>query len=285
MPFPTISGTHTDIWVTFWNTTFKSYIEGLSTGEGGWPAQLTASGRLVVSTSDEWKATVTGSPGLAVKIPDGAQYIVDGALVTADGDQTIVGLTPNATRWLEITVDAEGVWDAIEHETRPALGTGIAAKVTTGASSVTDLDVTEAETDVILSMPVLMARISSFDARLTLLESGSSGGGSGFAYAGIAPWLTTDPRATAEVVAEMIVIALAGIGGVDAIRENPELRAVIREIGSHGLGIAEVNPDSTTRSESTTIIIGITGDGSGDTIDDLIEGTANVDEAGQVIGP
>lgn len=284
MAFPTISATHTDIWLEFWNTTFKDYIEGLATDAGGWPSLLTANGRLVVSDSDEWKPVLTGSPSLAIVIPDGAQYVIDGKLFTADGDQSLVGLTPNVTRYLEITVDEEGVWDYIEHESRPAAGTGVAAKVTTGASSVTDLDTSEAETDVILTMPVLMARLNSFDARLTLLEGGGGGGG-GSTYSGSAPWLSSDPRATAAVIDEKIATAIAGIGGADAIRENPELRSLIAELGSQGIGIAEINPDVTTRSESTTIVIGITGDGSGGTIDDLEEGTATVDEEAQVIGP
>ena len=87
------------------------------------------------------------------------------------------------------------------------------------------------------------------------------------------------------VIEEKLALLAASNNDTQAVRENPELRALIAELGSQGLGLAEVNAESTLRSTATTVLIGITGDGSGGSMDDLVEGTANVDEEMQVIGP
>ncbi len=121
-------------------------------------------------------------------------------------------------------------------------------------------------------------------ARLDALSS-DDGGGATVTFLSQLKYSVEDPRNAVTVIEEKLALLAATNSDTQAVRENPELRALIAELGSQGLGLAEVNAESTLRSTATTVLIGITGDGSGGSIDDLVEGTANVDEELQVIGP
>lgn len=124
----------------------------------------------------------------------------------------------------------------------------------------------------------------SVAARLDALGS-DEGGGATVTFLSQLKYSPGDPRNAVTVIEEKLALLAATIGSSQVMRENPELRALIAELGSQGLGLAEVNAESTLRSTATTVIIGITGDGSGGSMDDLVEGTAQVDEELQVIGP
>lgn len=163
MALPTITSTTTDIWVTFWNNTFLPWLAGQISGAGGWPFPLTQNGRVVLDEADAGKAQMTGTPSLAIILPDGAQYVVGGTLYTVSGDQTLT-VSDSFEGWLEPTVEVDEsdvvTWGTIEHEEHPAPGTGVLGKVTSNVDHVIALDTSESESDVILSMPLLLQRLN-----------------------------------------------------------------------------------------------------------------------------
>ncbi len=274
---PRISATHTDFWVSFWNNTFLPALEGeISGGGGGWPGALTHDGRILTTGATDGAAETTPTPALAIVIPDGAAYVVGGVLKVADEDKTIGGLSPNFTGWLELVVTYNSVsetddWTVIEHVTRPALGTGILGKVTTGASSVTSLDTSEAESDVILSAPLIASRLRSIEARLALLEGGGGGGGGGAAYASFLPWQPSpgDTRDTVTVVNALLAALEAELrteiqnGGVMPFPTPFDILA--NSIAKCAIADGESSPHSIERQEMALIKPGSFGDGSNDT--------------------
>lgn len=278
MPYvhPLISETTTDIWLTFWNTTFKAALEAGVAGGSGWPVEFTGNGRIITDSAADGAAQETGSPSPNIVIPDGSQYVVGGVLQTADGDQTLGPISPNFTGWLVPVVTFNETsevydWTLIEYVTRPALGAGVLGKVTTGATNVTALDTSEAESDVIPTMPLLLARIAA-------------GGGGGAAYWGALFKSASLLQTIEQMVNEKIALAIAGLGSSDPT-EFPEMKHVLQELGGHAVGIVETNPGAANRLRSTPVVLGVSGDGSSGSIDDFAEGTATVESETRTVGP
>jgi hypothetical protein len=166
-PALNITANHTDIWLDFWNNTFLPALQTEIGGAGSWPSAFTRDGRIVADEDDAGAAQMTGSPSLAIILPDGAQYVVNGVLRTVDGDQTLT-VPDSFEGWLVPTAtvnETTGVvtWGVAPHEERPALGSGVLGKVTSNVDQVTALDTGEAQSDVILTMPLLLQRLNGGD--------------------------------------------------------------------------------------------------------------------------
>jgi hypothetical protein len=280
-----ITTNSTDNWVPWWNNFWLPNLQAeIDDAGGGFGAGvLTGDGRLVTDDGDAGKLQMTGSPSLAVILPAGAQIVTDGVLHVVDGDQTLI-VPSGFTGWITpvATVnETTGVvtWSAATSETRNALGTGTAGKVTSSADAVTLLNTSEAESDVILALPVLQARQRSILTRLAALESGGSGGGSGgFAYSGIAPWLPDpgDTRRTDIVIAAMLDELTATLraemqnGGIrprqtvvdQLMHELAITRQMVIRLGT----LSPVTTDDAERSQSANVVGradgSIYGDGS-----------------------
>lgn len=213
-PGPRITATTTDIWVDFWNDTFLPWAEGGSGGGANGLAAFLGNGRMISAAllPNDGDNYLPPSPSLAVQLPENTRWVQDGALITLESDTVIAGVPANFAGWiaLHVAFDEEAqadIWSLSTHVARPVPGFGVLGHVTADADSVTTIDSSEVQSDVIPTMPLLMQRHQSTEARLAQLE-GSTGEGTGtgtsggFVYAGSAPWLPApgDDRATSVVI-------------------------------------------------------------------------------------
>ena len=231
-PFPEISATFTDVWVEFWNVVFKSWADNLSGGTGsasGWPTSFTLNGRILETDPDTLSARTPGSPALAVILPVGGKWILDGELRVLEDDVTIGDISPVFTGWIVpvATYDEEFdvlIWTHEEYETRPALGTGVACKVETSYDRINTLTITEDECDVIPTLPIILAR-------MRLLSGGGSG--TGAIYLKDLFYSVEDPR-DAQTVIEEKLAALVDMIQVGADREAP---SEVDKLWEYSLGL------------------------------------------------
>ena len=101
-PFPLISQTDTDIWLDFWNITWKSWIEsngGSAGGDGSGELStyFTQNGRLKETEADSVVPHIEGSPSLSIILPATSKYVLGGKLYVLDEDKQIGPFTPNFT--------------------------------------------------------------------------------------------------------------------------------------------------------------------------------------------
>lgn len=232
-PTNNITTDSTDVWVSWWNNTWLPNLQAEISGAGGGfgAGVLTLDGRVVADDDDESALQMTGSPSLAVILPDGAQIVVDGVLRVVDGDQTLP-VPSGFTGWITpVATVNEGTgvvtWSAATSATRGALGSGTAAKVISSADAVTTLDTSETESDVILTMPLLLSRQRDIMTRLTALEGGGGGSGGGASAAEHLPWQSAgtgkDTRNTVTVVNEKLAAVLAA--AIDAAQAGGEFES------------------------------------------------------------
>jgi len=232
-PTNNITTDSTDVWVSWWNNTWlpnlQAEIDGAGSGFGA--GVLTLDGRIVADETDGSALQMTGSPSLAVILPDGALIVADGVLRVVDGDQTLP-VPSGFTGWITpvATVnETTGVvtWTGATSATRGALGSGTAAKVISSADAVTTLDTSETESDVILTMPLLLSRQRDIMTRLTALEGGGGGSGGGASAAEHLPWQSAgtgkDARDTVTVVNEKLAAVLAA--AIDAAQAGGEFES------------------------------------------------------------
>ena len=118
------------------------------------------------------------------------------------------------------------------------------------------------------------AEIVALKARVDELEESMGGGETGVSQAYV-------DNAIAQLRADLE--ALIATGGVT--REDPKQRYLLSEVASLDLGVTEIHREHARRSRATRVSIGIHGDGSGGSVDDLYEATSTVDTDLGVIGP
>lgn len=226
--FPLISPTDTDEWVSFWNTTWKTYIESIAAGGGN--SQLltlfTKNGRIIEQEGDGLEARMSETPSLSIVLPSNSKLVLGGVLYILDSDQVLGPIDPNFTGWIVPTVtydpDSEtNIWDLVQYSSRPALGSGVVAKVVTSSDQVDSIDVTEVQTDVIPSIPILVSRIRA---------GGSGPGGSGTVYWEDNLWSRADPRPVLTVwdeyyqsILNAIQDAFESVGDRSAETENDQM--------------------------------------------------------------
>lgn len=224
------------------------------------------------------------SPALGVTLPDGFQWVQSGELITVDGD-TFVGDVPenfNGYASLTATYDSESdTWSyaLTTAETKPAAGSGILAKVVSNTTTVTSITTTSAESDVILTMPEIVA---------SLLAAGSSGSG-GSTFIGDGQWLSTDTRPTSVVWAEdqaaQTAALEAEINNGSSIKPMQQKTDILtQELAITRQTAIALQPDTGERSASANIegsVDGTYGDGSDGRSDYLIDSTMAINDDGE----
>ena len=266
-----------------WGTTM-ALIEGASGATGDSSALLAAflkNGRI-----SGISPTLPPSPSLTVTLPDGFQWVQDGQLITVDGDTSVGTVPQNFDGYASLTAtwdDGIEDWDyqLSTSTTKPAAGTGIIAKVTSDTTTVTAIDTTEAETDVILTMPDIVSRLSSL----------TGGGSGGAAAAELLPWQLApgDTRDTVTVVTALLEALSAELTDMINSGGNVKPMQQITDILTHELAIARqstiaLQPPAGERSASANIektVEGIYGDGSDGHPDHLLDSTMDLNEDGE----
>jgi hypothetical protein len=203
-----------------WNL-LCSLIEA-AVNEGGTGSGLLAAAFLrngwLAAQDEEAAIQEPDSPNLTVTLRDGARIVQDGELLTVDGDTVISGAPADAVRYLTLAhtigEDSGDIWTPDwSHETRPAPGSGVLAKVTTDADSVTEVSTSAADCDLIPELPYLLSLI---------LAGGGGGEGGGEVFWRILRGSSVDPMTIPQFVAAEINARL-GVGqGASII--PPEVR-------------------------------------------------------------
>lgn len=297
------------------NAWIKSYlaIDNLAENNSIVNTSFLGAGRFVGSYIDPALNPGIGT-GATIHLPN-ATYLIHGRAVVIDEPEpepyvVVTDIALNKPSGVEVfvrVVEEEGV--PTRYETAPELqfdsfptspadletvkGLLHVGTVFTDLSGVTSITPSlRYGFGIIPNIQYVMNEIASLITRVTNLEGGSGsgsgsggGGGGGFGYVAPTPWSTSDTRPSEIVIAEMIDDAIDDATGLNVIREVPEVKHLLREDGALAVGLAEVNQKWPTRSENTTIVLGLTGNGEGGTIDDLEEGTAIIDEDMGTIGP
>lgn len=212
-PFPEIAADTTAVWVEFWNIVFRSWIEDYAQGSGalgGWPSVFVLEGRIVEAESDGLEVQMPGSASLALVLPEGSKWLIDGRLYEIDTDTTVGGISANFTGWLELRADYDEELETVtfsfdEHETRPSYGAGVVGKVVTISDRVDSIDVDETEADIIPTLPLILNRIR------VAATTGGSGGGGDIAYISELGYSAGDPRPATVVIEEKITQAVADV--------------------------------------------------------------------------
>jgi hypothetical protein len=207
-----------------------AFNEGGAGGGGALAAEYFQNGWL--SAQDEAGAIgAPNSPNLTVTLRGGGRIVQNGALLVVDGDTIIDGAPANTVSYLtlehSIGGDDADIWEPTWHETRPALGAGVLAKITTDADSVTAVDVSEAETDLIPEMPYLLA----------LIYSGGNSGNGG--ENGPAFWdLLKRSAVNAQTIAQFVGSEIeARLGGTGTNLLPPEVRDEVMVNALHSLAL------------------------------------------------
>lgn len=267
-----ITSDHAPTLTTRLMTNFNAIAAELGTGGGGaLTTALYGSGRIVGIDTSLLAPTTTATPALAVKLPSGMKLILaDGSLHVLASDVTLTGIAPNVTRWLTLQAEfdeesEEWLYTPTWNVTRPVLGAGTVAKVTTDADSVTEVLADYDTADLIPSMPAL----------LNLIGSGGGGGGS-ISYAAQLLHTEADARPHLTVLTELLaqlearlLLAIAQGGRRPMQTHEDQLMhaaALIRQI------TIALSPDTGERHQSANILAtvdGIYGDGSGSYPDHL----------------
>lgn len=292
------------------NAWIKSYlaIDNIVENNGDVFTRSLGAGRFIGATLDPSLNPEIGT-GATVRLPN-AVYLIHGRAITINEPEpepyaVVTDIALNKPGGVEVfvrVVEDDGV--PTRYETAPELqfdtfptspadletvrGLLHVGRVFSNLTSVTSIaPSTRYGFGIIPNLEFVMAQIANLVTRVTALEGGSGGSGSGggFAYVAPAPWSSTDPRSSEIVIDEMIQDAIDDASGLAVIREQPEVKHLLREDGALAVGLAEVNQMWPTRSENATIVLGVTGNGEGGTIDDLEEGTAIIDENTGTIGP
>lgn len=233
------------------NAEFDAAKANAGDGSSDAVAAFLGNGRLISAplAADDGDSYLPPSPALAVTLPAGTRWVQNGALIILENDVLISGVPANFTGWVAPLVDAaDESWSLSTYAARPALGSGVLGRVTSDADSVTAIDTSEVQSDVVLTMPLLLARLrpnnggnasgtfyddtalrgqlDNHETRITTLEGAQTGDG-------IAP-----PDATTRLVTTHIREA-----SFHAL-QNPRFgKATDAAIQTSGTGMGQVYPN------------------------------------------
>jgi hypothetical protein len=222
------------------------------------------------------------SPNLTVTLRDGARLVQNGEVLVVDGDTLISGAPANSTTYLTLAhstgEDGADIWEPTWHaeDARPAPGSGVLAKVTTDADSVTAVSTSAADTDIIPELPYL----------LTMILSGGTGE-DGLQYWDLLKRSSADPTTIAQYIQAQINANL-GVGqGATII--PPEVRDEVMVNVLHGAARDQTyHNDAFTQVPPFHAIVVSPGRGEGDwEYSDLTDEeltTMPVDETNHVFG-
>lgn len=256
--------------IATWDTTMDAIESGAGSGSSGEAfASFVGNGRIIsaavpVDAGDDF---LPDTPSLAIKLPDGMQWIQDGLFITIDGDIVISGISPNFTGWVQPVYDTDtDTWSKIEHATRPAKGAGV-FKIVSDVDSVNSVDVSAVNSDTIPTLPYL----------LTLI-----GGGSGYDDSAVVGRIET-LETTSEDHEERIsnLEELSGANGGESLADTGPDRDLNRITARLETRMARLAPIYQNETDSSLFIGGIAGDGyeleNGVTGRDIHSGNTTVD--------
>ena len=269
------------VFANTWDATMD-LIEGANGASGDSSLLLSAflkNGRIYGNTPQ-----LPSSPSLGLVLPDGFQWVQDGQLITVDGDTFVGDVPQNFTGYASLVATFNATSEEWEYAlttdaTKPAIGSGILAKVTSDTTTVTDINVMESETDVVLTMPQIVARLQS--------AGGGSGGTTITKLSEIPNINDTDTRNPAPVLldvesrVETLEAAVNSGGTRPAITDIDQLTT---ELSIFRQGVIGLAPDEGERSRSANIegaVDGTFGDGTNGHPDYLDYTTATQNDDGE----
>ena len=241
------------------NAEFDAAKANSGTGTGGVIAGLTGSGRLATT---EAQAANSGqflppTPALAFTLPLGFLWIQDGVAFVADEATVLTGLPASFEGFVTLHAQRNDEGDFIEWtfttaSTRGTLGTGTLSYIETDSDSVTLLDASEVKSDVIFSLPLLLARINA---------GGTTEGGA--VYWDLIKRSAVDPTTIAQFVTQQIDAQIGAGQGATII--PPEVRDEVMVNVLHSLALHQISVnDAFERVSPFHAIVVSPGRGTGD---------------------
>jgi hypothetical protein len=156
------------------------------TGSGTGSASFLRSGRYISAPVEPegGDAFLPPSPALAILLPEGFEWVQDGRGIVLEDDVIVNGIPANFEGWVRPVYDfEENSWSLLTYapNARPAKGAGVLGYALADADEVLTIDVSEAKSDVIFTMPYLVSQMLAANAAIAgLLQSGGSSGGGAF---------------------------------------------------------------------------------------------------------
>jgi hypothetical protein len=133
----------------------------------------------------------------------------------------------------------------------------------------------------------LESTVATMQAQIAALQAaiGAASGGSGLTLDTISVSVTDSTKGKAYIDAIKTALEATIANGGRAVRSDPKLKRILEELASLDLGLSEIHPGHARRSRATRAVIGVYGDGSGGSPNDLNVGNATVYPDEQTIGP